>query len=175
MILRQEWANGSTATTNDDYTFKPDWVVYVKPWYRRFDLGACEVKTMRGHSGIISDYTKLGLEMRDMLCELVKEGVDDPHVCGILVKGYSLETYVMDATYLPLYRMVLLDSVRLPDSLASFSLFPTVFRSILQIKNIAITTAKKLELVQLRASVGKRKADSASFQGSNRLIKWSKK
>ncbi|KAF7721729.1 hypothetical protein EC973_004265 [Apophysomyces ossiformis] len=63
--------------------------------------------------------------------------LDDPRVCGILVKGYIMETYVMDCCHLPVYRHLLLDSVTLPSSATLFALFPSLFRSLLQVKNIA--------------------------------------
>ncbi|KAF7726108.1 hypothetical protein EC973_009083 [Apophysomyces ossiformis] len=152
-IFVQEWANGFLSTAR----FKPDWVAFVKPWFTRFDIGVCEVKTTRTNAGVFSDYVKLGLEMRDMLNELIKQGLDHAQVCGILVK----ETYVMDLKW-PVYRMVMLSSVRLPDSVATFSLFPSVFRAVLQTKNIATSVVHHLDELQASLSKGKRKLSATA-------------
>ncbi|KAF7720725.1 hypothetical protein EC973_006240 [Apophysomyces ossiformis] len=135
-IFVQEWANGYLETSRaGTLVFKPDWVAFVKPWFKRFDLGVCEVKPPGAkNAGVFSDYVKLGFEMKEMLNSLIKEGLDDARVCGFLVKGYNIDTYVMDLQHPPIYRMTLLSSTRLPDSVATFSLFPSLFRNVLHIK-----------------------------------------
>ncbi|ORX60406.1 hypothetical protein DM01DRAFT_1380747 [Hesseltinella vesiculosa] len=116
----------------------PDWVAFVKPWIARYDLSVCEVKAPgNGNGSIVSDFVMLGLELQDMINTQVKEGLEQPRVCGILVKGYNIRTFVMDLDHPPLYRMTHLASAQMPDSKSSFSNFPNVLRCILQIKNIA--------------------------------------
>lgn len=67
---------------------KPDWTLYVKPWYTRFDLASCEVKPpSKVGSGDITDFEKMGLELKEMLEPLLQIGVEDAHVFGILVEG----------------------------------------------------------------------------------------
>lgn len=73
--------------TNDSH-YKPDWFTYVKPWIRKFKLATCEIKPpSKVGRGDISDFVKLGIEMRDMLNEILSIGVDDASVCGILIEG----------------------------------------------------------------------------------------
>ncbi|KAG0183759.1 hypothetical protein DFQ28_001039, partial [Apophysomyces sp. BC1034] len=164
-IFKQEWSNGALESSRGVVDLiKPDWVVFVRPWFTRFDLGVCEVKPEGKHnSGAISDTVKLGIEMQAMINALIAEGLDDPRVCGILVKGYIMETYVMDCCHLPVYRHLLLDSVTLPSSAASFALFPSVFRSLLQVKNIAAKTGYDLDTLQASKAKGKRKLPAHSW------------
>ncbi|KAI9302078.1 hypothetical protein BJ944DRAFT_153649, partial [Cunninghamella echinulata] len=89
-IFEQEWANGylESCKKENELIFKPDWAAFVRPWYTRFDIGVCEVKPPgKKNVGVYSDYVKMGLEMKNMLNCLVKEGVDDAQVFGILVVG----------------------------------------------------------------------------------------
>lgn len=80
-------ANIVLINTNDSH-YKPDWFTYVKPWIRKFKLATCEIKPpSKVGRGDISDFVKLGIEMRDMLNEILSIGVDDASVCGILIEG----------------------------------------------------------------------------------------
>ncbi|KAF7722464.1 hypothetical protein EC973_003129 [Apophysomyces ossiformis] len=136
---------------------------FVKPWFKRFDLGVCEVKSPGAkNAGVFSNHVKLGLDMKEMLISLIKEGLDDARVCSFLVKGYNIDTYVMDLQHPPIYRMTLLSSTRLPDSVATFSLFPSLFRNVLHIKNIASSVAYRTDALQSSKSKGKQKAKSIS-------------
>ncbi|KAF7721058.1 hypothetical protein EC973_005505, partial [Apophysomyces ossiformis] len=122
--------------------FKPDWVVFVRPWFARFDLGICEVKPEgKQNPGAISDKVKLGLEMQAMINTLTVQGLDEPRACAILVKGFTLETHIMDRQHLPVSRLVLLDSVTL-------------------LVKIATMTAYNLDALQASNAKGKRKLPS---------------
>lgn len=80
-------ANIVLINTNDSQ-YKPDWFAYVKPWIRKFKLATCEIKPpSKVGRGDISDFVKLGIEMRDMLNEILSIGVDDASVFGILIEG----------------------------------------------------------------------------------------
>jgi hypothetical protein len=71
-----------------DSQYKPDWFAYVKPWIKRFTIAACEIKPpSKVGRGDVSDFAKLGIEMRDMLNEIMNIGVDDDSVLSILVEG----------------------------------------------------------------------------------------
>lgn len=72
---------------NDDQV-KPDWIAYVKPWFKKFNIIACEVKPpSKVGRGDISDYVKLGIEMKDMLNGIMDARVASASVLGILVEG----------------------------------------------------------------------------------------
>lgn len=68
---------------------KPDWLCYVRPWSKKIDLALCEVKSPgKSGSADVSDFVKLGVEMKAMLNKLVGIiGIDDAAVFGILVEG----------------------------------------------------------------------------------------
>lgn len=87
-LFHQEWANGYISSSSKKKSFKPDWVCYIKPWINRFDLVICEVKAPgKKNSGIYSDFTKLGFEMKTSINNLVSSGINSPRVFGILVEG----------------------------------------------------------------------------------------
>lgn len=80
-------ANIILINTNDSQ-YKPDWFAYVKPWIKKFKLATCEIKPpSKVGRGDISDFVKLGIEIRDMLDEILNIGVDDASVVGILIEG----------------------------------------------------------------------------------------
>lgn len=80
-------ANVVLNNKNDDQ-LKPDWIAYVKPWFKKLNIIACEVKPpSKVGRGDISDYVKLAIEMKDMLDELMNAGVASASVLGILVEG----------------------------------------------------------------------------------------
>jgi hypothetical protein len=74
---------------------KPDWTLYIKPWFTRFDLASCKVKTTKTVGpGDTSDFVKIGRELKDMLNSLSQIGVNDVSVFGILVEGkFSWSSY----------------------------------------------------------------------------------
>ncbi|KAG1039318.1 hypothetical protein G6F43_012535 [Rhizopus delemar] len=85
--MYQSWANVVLNNKNDDQV-KPDWIAYVKPWFKKFNIVACEVKPpSKVGRGDISDYVKLGIEMKDMLNEIMDARVASASVLGILVEG----------------------------------------------------------------------------------------
>lgn len=72
----------------NDEPVKPDWIAYIKPWFKKFNIVACEVKpSSKVGRGDISDYVKLGIEMKDMLNEIMNASVGPASVLGILVEG----------------------------------------------------------------------------------------
>ncbi|KAG0183841.1 hypothetical protein DFQ28_000770 [Apophysomyces sp. BC1034] len=57
---------------------KPDWTLYVKPWHTKIDLATCEVKPPgKPGSSDLSDFVKLGVELRTMLNALIGVGIED--------------------------------------------------------------------------------------------------
>ncbi|CAO3588423.1 unnamed protein product [Absidia cylindrospora] len=66
-MLHQEWANGwlSSSKSESSKVSKPDWVVYVKPWWQRCDVAVCEVKSVNKMCPpSVSDFVKLGFQMQ---------------------------------------------------------------------------------------------------------------
>ncbi|CAO3588424.1 unnamed protein product [Absidia cylindrospora] len=95
----QTWANDwlSSSKSESSKVFKPYWVVYVKPWWQRCDIAVCEVKPVNKMCPPpIIDFVILGFQIQQMLMFLENQGIHDPYVLGILVEGFSLQTYYMD-------------------------------------------------------------------------------
>lgn len=63
--------------------------------------------------GTISDYVKLGRELKFMLGKLIYSGVNELEVHGLLVKGGVLEIYMTDIKVDGIYRFVKIDTVNL--------------------------------------------------------------
>ncbi|CAO3599446.1 unnamed protein product [Absidia cylindrospora] len=173
-LLKQEWANGwlSSSKLELNKVFKPDWVVYVKPWYRRCDLAVCEVKPPGKMSPPpFSDYVKLGFEMKQMLTFLSQQGVDEAFVLGILVDGFTLKTYYMDTKGENIFRMIQLGKARLISETSELGVFPVLFKTIVQLKNLAVDIGRKIQDEQLQQAKGKRKGSGLECAG---LPAWKK-
>ncbi|KAG1501684.1 hypothetical protein G6F50_003234 [Rhizopus delemar] len=115
-IFQRHWANGALLGQKRKcrIEYKPDWVVYIKSWTSRLDLAVLELKRPSGsNNGPVSDFVKLGRQMKTMLGKLVDIGVESPVVCGILVEGFKCSTYIMDLKYEATYRMIRLASFNL--------------------------------------------------------------
>ncbi|ORX52354.1 hypothetical protein DM01DRAFT_315853 [Hesseltinella vesiculosa] len=165
--LKQEWANRWMATsTTLEKSFKPDFVVYVKPWHHRFDLATCEIKAPNNRAaGPINDYVKLCMEMKQMLFKM-ENAVDQPFVLGILVEGHSLTTYYMDKLGVNGCRVVRLSSTTLISELSNFGSFPMLFRAILQVRDLALIMAQKIEHAQLILAKEKRAFEIADTEAT---------
>ncbi|KAI9305942.1 hypothetical protein BJ944DRAFT_264339 [Cunninghamella echinulata] len=155
-IFHQSWANAKL-NNNSGNKYKPDWTLYVKPWFTKMPIVTCEVKTpSTANRGYISDFVKLGLEMKDMLTLLLDSCIDDVAVFGILVEGASVSTYCMDIK-LNIFRMIQLGSYQLITKKSQITLFPPLFSGLLQIRDLALKTAIKVESIQRQTSLGKRR------------------
>ncbi|KAF7726047.1 hypothetical protein EC973_009112 [Apophysomyces ossiformis] len=109
-IFFQAWANSSFES---DPQLKPDWTLYVKPWHTKIDLATCEVKPPgKPGSSDLSDFVKLGVELRTMLNALIDLGMEDANVFAILVKGLAVSTFAMGMEA-QVYRMIQLGSFAL--------------------------------------------------------------
>ncbi|KAL9544867.1 hypothetical protein PS6_008542 [Mucor atramentarius] len=107
----QEWANKSLESSP---TYQPDWCASVKFWKNKYNIVATEAKPKaKQNRGIVSDYVKLGRELKLMFEKLIYSGVDNPEVYGLLVKGGVLEVYMMDIKVDGIYRFVKVDTVNL--------------------------------------------------------------
>ncbi|CAO3576532.1 unnamed protein product [Absidia cylindrospora] len=116
---------------------KPDWLSYIRPWHIKMVITACEIKppSKNGSTGY-SDFVKLWLEMRGMLNKVLHIiGVDRAAVFGILVDGYSVSTFKMDAR-VEVYRMIQLGNCKFIISQQSVLVLSSsvLFRCILRIK-----------------------------------------
>ncbi|KAI8874671.1 hypothetical protein K501DRAFT_160226, partial [Backusella circina FSU 941] len=107
----QEWANKSLESSS---AYQPDWCASVKFWKNKYNIIAIEAKPKaKQNRGTISDYVKLGRELKLMLGKLIYSGVNEPEVYGLLVKGGVLEIYMMDIKVNGIYRFVEIDTVNL--------------------------------------------------------------
>ncbi|CEG65603.1 hypothetical protein RMATCC62417_02354 [Rhizopus microsporus] len=152
----QSWANIVLINTNDSQ-YKPDWFAYVKPWIKKFKLATCEIKPpSKVGRGDISDFVKLGIEMRDMLDEILSIGVDDASVFGILIEGKQVSTYAMN-TKSGVFRMIQLGEYNAIEKLSELGHFPALFTGLMQVKNIALNTARAIEKTERENSRGKKR------------------
>jgi len=93
----------------DSDKFKPDYIVFVSHSQDRYDLAISEIKApinKNCNNVTESDLVKTGKEMQWMLNSLIRRGVQDPVVCGIMLKGYTMSTYKMVLKYARVYRMI---------------------------------------------------------------------
>lgn len=112
----------------------------------KYDIAVSEVKTpskANGSNTGESDLVKIGKEMVWMLNALIREGVEEPVVCGVLLKGLNMKTFKMNLQYPQVYRLIELSSIKIFESLQGVSLLPSILRNVIQIKNIANKTALK--------------------------------
>ncbi|KAI7847469.1 hypothetical protein BDC45DRAFT_562282 [Circinella umbellata] len=163
LLLSHQWANGCLAGTKRKVAsslgtlFKPDFVVFMQHRQDRYGLAVSEIKSpcnANSNNVIESDRVKMGREMKWMLNDLLKKGVHDPVVGGILLEGYKMKTYKMDLRYPQVYRMIQLSSVTLFDHLQGASMFPSILSNILQIKGIIRKTAIRAKKRALAKSDG---------------------
>jgi hypothetical protein len=112
-------------------------VVFVQHSKDRYDIGVSEIKSPFNPNCINngeSDLVKIGKEMAWMLNALIREGVEQPVVCGILLRGLNMTTFKMDLSYPQTYRLIELSSINLFESLQGISVLPTILRNIIQVK-----------------------------------------
>lgn len=117
--------------------YKPDFVVFLQHSKDRYDIGVPEIKPPSNSSSNNngeSDKVKIGKEMAWMLNLLVREGVEEPVVSGILVKGLTMMTYKLDLSHHQIYRLIKLSSITLFENLQGISVLPAIVRNIMQIK-----------------------------------------
>ncbi|KAG2219619.1 hypothetical protein INT45_011344 [Circinella minor] len=156
-LLEYQWANGKLGgkrkSGDDDNNYKPDFVVFVSHRNDRYDIAVSEVKppsNANSNNVVESDLVKIGKEMKWMINNLIKRGIENPVVCGILLQGFVLTTYKMDLLYPKIYRMIELKSITLPKSLHEV----TVLKTMLQIKSITRKTALKAKKRAFQKSNG---------------------
>lgn len=148
----QDWANKSLESS---LIYQPDWCASVKFWKNKYNIIATEAKPKaKQNRGIVSDYVKLGRELKLMLEKLIHCGVNDPKVYGLLVKGGVLEIYVMDIKVDGIYRFVKVDTVNLVTNFTEMVNLMRTLPILYQLKERVLTMVKRLELVELRKSKG---------------------
>ncbi|KAI8890581.1 hypothetical protein K501DRAFT_168684 [Backusella circina FSU 941] len=133
-ILSYQWANGFLRKSSQ---YKPDFVVFVQHSKDRYDIGVSEIKSPSNsncNNNGVSDTVKIGKEMAWMLNTLIREGVEQPVVCGILLRGLIMTTFKMNLLYPQTYRLIELSSINLFESLQGISVLPTILRNIIQVK-----------------------------------------
>ncbi|KAI8081810.1 uncharacterized protein B0P05DRAFT_447289, partial [Gilbertella persicaria] len=148
----QEWANKSLESSS---TYQPDWCASVKFWKNKYNIIATEAKSKANQNrGIISDYVKLGRELKLMLEKLIYSGVNEPEVYGLLLKGGVLEIYMMDIKVDGIYRFVEIDTVNLVTNFTEMTNLMRTLPILYRLKERVLSIAKRLELVELQKSKG---------------------
>jgi hypothetical protein len=131
-LFYQAWANLTLNSSKDN--LKPDWTLYIKPWFKKFEITSCEVKPPgKVGRGDVSDFVKIGLELKGMLDSIVEIGVENASVFGILVEGQSISFYCMNVVG-PAYCLYQLGSPQLITKSSQLPLFPSLFETFLKFK-----------------------------------------
>ncbi|KAG2219614.1 hypothetical protein INT45_011339 [Circinella minor] len=111
-LLEYQWANGKLGgkrkSGDDDNNYKPDFVVFVSHRNDRYDIAVSEVKppsNSNSNNVVESNLVKMGKEMKWVINNLIKRGIENPVVCGILLQGFALTTYKMNLVYPKVYRI----------------------------------------------------------------------
>lgn len=172
-------SNGITGFLRGSAQYKPDFVVFLQHSKENYDIGVSEVKpafNSNSSNNGESNKVKIGKEMAWILNSLVREGVEEPVVCGILVKGLTMTTFKMDLSHHQTYRMIEFSSVLLFENLQGISVLPTILRNTMQAKNIVKKTALKAKKQALAKPVQLRGVIKENpFQILNVKISHSKK
>ncbi|CAO0797737.1 unnamed protein product [Mucor circinelloides] len=93
--------------------------------------------------------------MQWMTNSLIRRGVNDPVVCAVMLKGYTMHTYRMDLAYYPhIYRMIELSPITICNNLQGAVSLPAILRNILQVKNIVKKTAVRAKKRATAKSMG---------------------
>ncbi|KAI9006646.1 hypothetical protein CLU79DRAFT_723739 [Phycomyces nitens] len=143
-----EFDKAKQSNNTNNGLYKPDWVVYAKSGPSLTAIGVMELKVeYKRNPNFITDFVKLGKQMKLILHELLYAGVPAPVVCGILVQSDQCETFAMDLRYNGIYRMLGLDK----DVLGMFSV---VFDNNIELKYIAMDKAISLERVKCPWELG---------------------
>lgn len=113
----------------DSDKFKPDYIVFVSHSQDRYDLDISKIKApINKYSNNVteSDLVKTGKELQWMINSLIRRGVHDPVVCGIMLKGYTMNTYKMDLNYSHIFQMIELSSVNIRNNLQGVVSLPVI-------------------------------------------------
>ncbi|ORX45840.1 hypothetical protein DM01DRAFT_1339792 [Hesseltinella vesiculosa] len=169
-IFRQRWANQKL---NASSSLKPDWVLYIKPRHTTHEVVTMEIKSPgKQNPAPPSDFVKMALEMKSMLLSMtnLKEMA---RTFGILVEGQTLRTFVMDNPSRHVFRLTELGSSSLITTLNQFGGFPLLIKQLIQIRDMALDTAKQLEAHDLAYAkgIGKRPLVSDDEVNSRRYTR----
>jgi hypothetical protein len=81
-----------------------------------------------------SDLVKTDKELVWMLNVLIRNGVQNPVVCAIQLKGCNMKTFKMGLKYHRTYHMIKMSSINLFNNLQGIVALPSVLSSVLQVK-----------------------------------------
>ncbi|CEP13904.1 hypothetical protein [Parasitella parasitica] len=91
-----------------------------------------------------------------MLDEILKIGVDDVSVLGILIEGKQMSTYAMNFKC-GVYRMIQLGEYNVITTQSELGCFGALFTGLMQVKNIALDTARLIEATEREHLHGKKR------------------
>ncbi|KAL1927240.1 hypothetical protein VTP01DRAFT_3869 [Rhizomucor pusillus] len=151
-VFESEALLKTNCLTDTKGTLKPDFIVYVKTINTHGEILAAEFKPPNAVCQLESDKVKLSKEMRLMYNRLVIFGVSNQVVCGILVENHTISTFKMDMPSPRFYRVTKLSEAAIFKSIREFSLIPDMLVKIMQVKDIALLTARKIERTMVAKS-----------------------
>lgn len=93
------------------------------------------------------DLVKIGIEMRTMLNDLVRLGVSNPLVGGILIQGRHITTFQFDIIAPKVYRMVKLCDLAMFETLCQTAYLLVIVSRVMQVKQIGMDTAEKVKVL----------------------------
>ncbi|ORE06743.1 hypothetical protein BCV72DRAFT_262542 [Rhizopus microsporus var. microsporus] len=101
--------------------------------------------------------------MRTMLNDLIRLGIPSPSVGGILIQGHQITTFQLDIIGPKLYRMINLCKLNMFNTLDDIVSLPVIVLQMLQAKQIAMDTARKVQTLMSERST-KMKRTRPSYQ-----------
>lgn len=119
----------------DPHEFKPYYVLFITQQSHRLNLTCAEAKSPSNcavfpKSGLV----KTGQEMRWMFNKLVRAGVQNPVVGGILISGYDMHTFKMDMVDDSIYILTELSKILIFRNLNKLTMLPIIIPNLLQLK-----------------------------------------
>ncbi|KAI7848650.1 hypothetical protein BDC45DRAFT_302524 [Circinella umbellata] len=79
-----------------------------------------------------------------MLNELIKSGVQDSVVGGILLKGYQMSTYKLYLKHPHIYTLIEISNISSFRNMESMTLLPSILRSLIQLKKRTSDKANRI-------------------------------
>jgi hypothetical protein len=133
LIVLSFRANGQLKS-KDANKYKPDFLISFKCVNTLCGLVVGEFKAPNHQSALESDLVKTGKQMRCLYNSLVKQGVQNPLVCGILVEGFTMSTFVMDLASPGIYRLINLSHLELFKTIDQLTCLPVALLRLIQVK-----------------------------------------
>ncbi|KAI8347659.1 hypothetical protein BD560DRAFT_450411 [Blakeslea trispora] len=92
-----------------------------------------------------NDFIKLGFTLKSMLDSVIKRGLRQPQVLGLLIDGHECFLYMMTIEHEAIYKMVELDAFSLPKAANELHLLKNLLEAIFRVKAFALETFEDFE------------------------------